>query len=419
MKIRFLMWKLSLVVAGALIAPGAGAQQYMLGDLNGDGIMNILDIQATIAQALGAIAQTPQANLDENGQVDVLDVQNEINSVLGEGGLVQKMSGSVNCQGDCDMLTIRALSMDGQCEQADVDPVTGEFQLRLKVKTAWSLSLCQKTGTQSQAQDRVLATFQFRVGQQESSTLPLMTLAREELQLGTCEQDQDRIRLRDSVQQMLGQLAKPVDSTDSNGDGVPDFVDPLLQRLSTGPGVPHNADLAPLCQAVGPCLDGWVEAGVKPDLTDENGDGCPDFVEPVLACIQAQVQTWLQANGVHVPPTDNDGNGIPDTVDAVMEHVRANVQMWLNQVGCADCCDQDGDGVPDYIQSRLCYSGTVGPFDSDGDGIPNYAEDNDGDGIPNYLDPDCRNADDDDADGVANVDDLDDDNDGLPDYADL
>lgn len=416
---RTIWWVCAAITALVWVTaiPCASAQQYMLGDVNHDGVANVLDVQATIGQALGAIGPTAEANVDENGQVDVLDVQNMINTVLGEGGLVQKMSGTINCQGDCTMLQIRALSMDGLCERADVDPETGQFTLRLRVKTAWSLSLCQMEQVQNQWQEKVLATFQFRVGDQESSTLPLPNLAREGLSLGICERDQDRIRLQEGVRRMLGRLAGPMDSADGDGNGIPDFVDPFLQRLRSGPAMPHPVDLDPFCNLIQPCVAAWVEPGVYPDLTDDNGNGVPDFVEPLLACIEESLATWLDGIGVQVPPTDNNGNGIPDFVDAVMAHMRIGMQAWLGQTGYQELVDEDDDGVPDSIQNRLCYRGTIGPFDSDGDGIPNYAEDYDGDGIPNIDDPDCRNADDGDGDGVLNIDDLDDDNDGIPDYA--
>ncbi len=397
---------------------GASAT-HLLGDVNYDGVTNVLDVQATIGQALGAVRATAEANVDENGQVDILDVQNMINTVLGEGGLVQKMSGAVNCQGDCTMLRIRALSMDGLCERADVDPETGEFVLRLRVKTSWSLCLCRMEQIQGQWHERVLATFQFQVGDAESSTMPLPNLARQELHLGVCDQDQDRIRLHTSLQQMLGQCAGPIDAHDGNGNGVPDFVEPLLAQLRSGPGVPPSANMEPLYAMVQACVGAWAASDLLPDLTDANGDGLPDFVEPLMACIQNALVPWLEEQGVQVPRGDGDGNGIPDFVDALMAHVRNATPAWLQQMGQPELVDEDGDGVPDSVQNRLCYRGTVGPFDSDGDGIPNYAEDNDGDGIPNFEDPDCRNATDGDGDGVPDADDGDDDNDTIPDYADL
>ena len=110
--------------------------------------------------------------------MDILDVQNMVNTALGEGGLVQKMTGTVNCKGDCDMLWVRAMSMDGLTEVAEVDPHSGQFTLRLRTKTAWSLALCQMEQVQTQQQERLRAMFQFTAGDGDSSTLPLPYLGK-------------------------------------------------------------------------------------------------------------------------------------------------------------------------------------------------------------------------------------------------
>jgi hypothetical protein len=410
---------IAAVFVWAMIGPSASAQQYMRGDVNGDGANNVLDVQACIGQALGALGPSWEADLDDTGQVDILDVQNMVNTALGEGGLVQKMTGMVNCKGDCDMLTIRAMSMDGLTETAEVDPRSGHFTLRLRVNTAWSLSLCQMEQVQTELQQRLRAAFEFAAGDGESSTLPLPYLAREAIRIQLHDQEQGRIRMQETVRQMLGRMAGPINQQDGDGDGIPDFVDPLLMRLRAGaPGVPPNADITPLKELIRPCVEAWLEEGVAPDLTDTDGDGAPDFVEPLLLCIREALAVWLDGLGVEVPPADNDGNGVPDFVDGVMAHVRAGVPMWLRQMGCPELVDEDGDGIPDFVRPQLCMNGEPGPFDSDGDGVPNYAEDYDGDGIPNIDDPDCRQAGDGDGDCIPDDGDLDDDNDGIPDYAD-
>ena len=71
-----------LALSGAAFAEGEMAR---LGDVNMDGTCNVLDIQATICQALQTQTRTREANLDEDDDVDVLDVQNCINTALGTG----------------------------------------------------------------------------------------------------------------------------------------------------------------------------------------------------------------------------------------------------------------------------------------------------------------------------------------------
>ena len=132
------MW----AVAMALLAvQPAWAQNAMLGDVNKDGTCNILDIQCCINQALGNAGPTPEADVDENGQPDIVDVQNMVNTALGEGGLIQRVRGTLDCEGDPTRLRIRAVSMDGDTVECDVDPDTLQFNLRLRVKTAWAISM--------------------------------------------------------------------------------------------------------------------------------------------------------------------------------------------------------------------------------------------------------------------------------------
>jgi hypothetical protein len=62
-----------------------------VGDVNGDGVVNILDVQAAISQALGVSVQTPEADADASNSVDVGDVTHLVNTVLNTGGLVQRV----------------------------------------------------------------------------------------------------------------------------------------------------------------------------------------------------------------------------------------------------------------------------------------------------------------------------------------
>lgn len=51
-------------------------------DLNSDGIVNFLDVQIEVNQVLGVIACT-NGDLDGNGRCDVVDLQRVINAALG------------------------------------------------------------------------------------------------------------------------------------------------------------------------------------------------------------------------------------------------------------------------------------------------------------------------------------------------
>ena len=88
------------------------------------------------------------------------------------------------------------------------------------------------------------------------------------------------------------------------------------------------------------------------------------------------------------------------------------------QISNAVVLDQDGNGIPDYLEDVMGIPGGPNFVDEDGDGLPDFAQDDDGDGIPNCQDEDSHTPADCDGDGVPNDVDEDNDNDGVPDYAD-
>ena len=61
---------------GLLVALGHGpVLRHTPGDTNGDGHVNVLDVQALIATALAGGAQDPRADVNRDGVVDVRDLQ--------------------------------------------------------------------------------------------------------------------------------------------------------------------------------------------------------------------------------------------------------------------------------------------------------------------------------------------------------
>jgi len=399
------------VLAGAHTAP---AQAGLLGDVNGDGVINVLDIQSTVNQALGVAGYVAEADLDENAAVDILDVQNAINTVLGTGGLVQCISGTVECDGTPDRLRIIAVSMDGLYSECEVDPATYRFQLHLRVKSGWAIALCAQEGPQ----ERCIGTVDFPIVDTVSCALPIPGLSLGgELDLGLLR-FVHRARVQREIREMIGDMGSPLNPSDDNGNGIPDFVEPLLERLRNGPGVPPDIDLDPLLDAVADCIAAWAEQYTEPDLTDANENGIPDFLEPLIECIKLALQEWLEDAGVHVPPGDQNGNGIPDFIDAIVHHLVQGIPDWMHGLGRPELVDDNENGIPDFIEDLLSVPGIPSFVDGDGDGIPDFAEDDDGDGIPNIADDDAHVPGDLDGDGVGDVPDLDDDNDGTPDYAD-
>ncbi len=157
---------------------------------------------------------------------------------------------------------------------------------------------------------------------------------------------------------------------------------------------------------------------------DSDGDGIPDNVE-------GQTTSGF----VTYNATDTDGDGLVDTY----EPTGISPEDTLSD-GSFDFLNtnSDGDGFNDSVEAGLALSGS----DYDGDGLDNYVDD-----LPGYGDPDGNINDptllpdsdgdvgvgggdvdyrdalpdfpDTDGDGINNDVDIDDDNDGIPDFADL
>jgi len=153
-----------------------------------------------------------------------------------------------------------------------------------------------------------------------------------------------------------------VGGVDADGDGIADGTAPDFD----GDGIPNHQDLDSDNDGV---LD-VTEAG----LPDANGDGRADGGVPTNR------------------PPDSDGSGSPDYLDL----------------------DSDNDGINDIVGTP------AEPYDVDGDGQIDreYGTDTDGDGIADVIDPDAGGPGgsvDTDADAIPDLQDRDDDNDGLPD----
>ncbi|MBU1222087.1 hypothetical protein KKF34_13765 [Myxococcota bacterium] len=157
--------------------------------------------------------------------------------------------------------------------------------------------------------------------------------------------------------------------TDTDGDGVPDRLDPC--PLDN----PDDSDFDGVCDSNDKCPGGN-------DTIDTDGDGIPDF------CDICPLDN----------PDDSDNDGVCDSDDACPGH--------------DDNVDTDGDGNPDGCD--ICPGGDDN-IDSDGDGVPDGCD----------ICP-LDNSDDSDNDGVCDSDDIcpggddniDSDGDGIPDFCD-
>jgi hypothetical protein len=162
----------ALLVLGSLSAGAAGMEEMIgfLADPTLDGVVDVRDVQAGVSQALGASAPMPEADLNRDSEIDIRDVQQLVNSALQDGGIYQVVEGTI--QAEClDGLRLVAVSDDGLTVEAPVDPVTGEFTLSLRAKTAWTISLLDgETNT-------MVSVFHFPIGETRSETLPVISIS--------------------------------------------------------------------------------------------------------------------------------------------------------------------------------------------------------------------------------------------------
>ena len=63
---------------------GEPGQQIMIGDTDGNGVVDITDVNNVINMMLGKAAMVPAADTDGNGVIDITDVNNVINLMLGK-----------------------------------------------------------------------------------------------------------------------------------------------------------------------------------------------------------------------------------------------------------------------------------------------------------------------------------------------
>jgi len=223
-----------------------------------------------------------------------------------------------------------------------------------------------------------------------------------------------------------------LDTGDHNGNGLPDFVDSLLQPYpwtvqGSGLVLPSGLDVSQFERNMADCLHDALEHVSLPDLTGIEVGGIPAFAAPIIACLAKEFPDWLESS--------TNLNSAQVTADTVLltAIITSRVQTWSQGLGSPDLTDANHNGVPDYLEGQVCHEtegldakSGGGPrdgsgsceLDSNGDGIPDYASSSSGDGTPNYLNPATYTADDSDGDGIPNAIDLDDDNDGVLDYAD-
>ena len=191
-----------------------------------------------------------------------------------------------------------------------------------------------------------------------------------------------------------GDIDYPIRDTD--GDGTPDYLD-------TDSDNDGETDIS---ESGNGGLDG-DDDGMIDDIVDGDGDGIDNDVD----ADDGEFGFPGTATSDLVDNYDGDGDGIPDAYDASDDGnpeddsdgdgIGDNIEC-PNPAGWPTCPDADADGTPDYSTDADTDGDGVldrQDLDADDDGIPDDREnleginpdaDADGDGIPNYLDADDR-----------------------------
>ncbi|MDD9934820.1 MAG: hypothetical protein OXT09_14520, partial [Myxococcales bacterium] len=184
---------------------------------------------------------------------------------------------------------------------------------------------------------------------------------------------------------------------DDDNDGIPTATENAAPAGDTD-GVPNHLDLdsdndgIPDVTEAGGSDSGDGTVGA---ITDANGNGLDDGLEasplPLPNTDGAGAEDYLDL--------DSDGDGINDVVEA------GGTDAGDGTV--AGFTDNDGDGYDDSTAGAQ-----LDPPDTDGDNVPDFQDlDDDNDGIPDLVEGDA----DTDGDGTPDYRDLDSDNDGIPD----
>jgi hypothetical protein len=250
---------------------------------------------------------------------------------------------------------------------------------------------------------------------------------------------------------------------DSDGDGVPDFMDryPGVDNSADmdGDGIPDGADNDMDGDGIANDADADVNGdGIVDNGPDADGDGINDAFNPdtdgdgIIDSLDDDIDGDLIPNdedadvdgdGVVDNGMDTDGDGINDAHDPDIDGdgIANDADADVNGDGAIDNgpdtdgdgindandTDMDGDGIPNGSDDDMDGDGIANDADADvnGDGIVDNGSDTDGDGINDTNDPDIdgdgiANGNDADADGDGEVDDgkTDSDGDGIDDASD-
>ena len=169
---------------------------------------------------------------------------------------------------------------------------------------------------------------------------------------------------------------------DADGNGVAD----ANSRDSDGDGTPDGNDLDSDNDGILDLVEGRLSQGVVSQLDSVEINGAIDITVPVGSNgLADSIETSIDSGSPSTSLFDTDGDGTPDFIDI----------------------DSDNDGIADLVEA--------GGTDADTDGRVDGFSDADDKGVDDTIQANALPLYDTDGDGVRDFQDLDSDNDGLPD----
>lgn len=412
MKLASILCLLILVVPFAVLAVP------IPGDINADGKIDILDIQNGINIAIGISEFVESADVNNSSVVDVLDVQVLINTVLGVGGLVQGVTGNIDVSPEIlnnGILRIMAISSDGRLITQELSS-GGQFHILLPIGVDWSIA-----GLVASRGNYLTFPIFFPVLNRDNFVLPLPKISvGNELNLGTLNIGNGGIIRVADLRRLLGMIAEKLPSTDENSNDLPDVYDSLfnvwkkcfqgnmyLQYL-----VSNDDVFQQFLRDIGNCAGSYIDVILSPSLNRFETEGYPEMVLPIVECVRNVCINNLRQLGI--PYAENIVNAF---LSQIAPSMQSSLVEWLNSLSVPELTDLNGDKIPDFIENRICSGVSECVFDRNGNRVPDFIEDFDSDGVPNVLDEDNWTESDSDGDGIPNEVDLDANGNGVLDYA--
>ena len=171
---------------------------------------------------------------------------------------------------------------------------------------------------------------------------------------------------------------------DTDGDGVPDYLDKCPDSSSKARGFvdEHGCPIDTDQDGVMDYMDNCPETpmGIAVDSVgcpvDTDQDGVPDYLD-LCPGSPAASRGFVDPNGCLL---DTDDDGVPDYLDLCPD-TPVEARGFVDINGCL--IDEDDDGVPDYrddcketpFAAREMVDHRGCPKDSDFDGVPDYMDD--------------------------------------------